>query len=129
MPIRKAFLCLLSWLAACTPTSERVDDYRQHVQLLWRKPSFAWITSSLLIKDNLLYFGSFNHAFCAAELPTGKLKLAFRTGGDSYYPPTLAKNRGYNSYVSFTTNFSLAPRFLYQGSIDGCPHYASNMPL
>jgi outer membrane protein assembly factor BamB len=97
MPIRKAFLYLLPWLTACTPSSEQVHNHRQHVQLLWRNPSFAWITSSLLIKDDLLYFGSFNHAFCAAELTTGKLKLAFRTGGAPYYQPILAKNRSYFS--------------------------------
>jgi outer membrane protein assembly factor BamB len=102
MPIRKAFLCLLSWLTACTPTSEQVDDHRQHVQLLWRNPSFAWITSSLLIKDKILYFGSFNHAFCAAELPTGKLKSAFGTGDDPYYPPILTRNRVY--FSSFDLN-------------------------
>jgi outer membrane protein assembly factor BamB len=97
MLIRKVLLCLLTWLTACAPASEQVDDHRQHVQLLWRNPSLGWITSSLLIQDNLLYFGSFNHFFGSAELSTGKLKLVFKTGDDPYYQPVLAKGRVYFS--------------------------------
>jgi outer membrane protein assembly factor BamB len=102
MRISKAWLGLLLFSTACTPKQEAVEDSHQHIQLLWRNSDLNWITSSLLIKDSLLYFGSFNKTFCTAQLTTGNLNRAFKTGGDLYYPPLIAGNRIYFSSFDLT---------------------------
>jgi outer membrane protein assembly factor BamB len=102
MTSKTALLCLAAFLVACSSNRKPVDDDRQHVKLLWRNPDLNWITSSLLLKDSLLYFGSFNHAFCAANLADGKVKLAFKTGDDPYYPPVISGNSIY--FSSFDLN-------------------------
>ena len=89
--------CLVVFLVACSTNHQPVDDDRQHVKLLWRNASLNWVTSSLLLQDSLLYFGSFNHTFCAANLADGKLKLAVKTGDDPSYQPLIARNRIYFS--------------------------------
>jgi outer membrane protein assembly factor BamB len=102
MSMNKALIGLLLFSAACTPTQKSADEKRQHIKLLWRNPNLKWITSSLLIKDSLLYFGSFNKAFCAATIADGNLRLTFKTGDDPYYPPLIAGNRIY--FSSFDLN-------------------------
>jgi outer membrane protein assembly factor BamB len=102
MTISKVFIGLLLFSAACTTEQEPVDDNRKHIRLLWRNSSLNWVTSSLLIKDSLLYFGSFNQAFCTAQLATGKLNRVFKTEDDPYYPPLIFGNRIY--FSSFDLN-------------------------
>ena len=102
MTSKTALICLAVFLVSCSTNREQFDDDRQHVKLLWRNPSLKWIPSSLLIQDSLLYFGSFNNAFCAAKLADGKLKLSFKTGEAPYYPPLVSKGRIY--FSSFDLN-------------------------
>jgi outer membrane protein assembly factor BamB len=102
MTISSVFIGLLLFSAACTTKQEPVDDNRQHIRLLWRNSSLNWITSSLLIKDNLLYFGSCDKTFCTAQLATGKLNRVFKTADEPIYPPLIASNRIY--FSSFDLN-------------------------
>ena len=99
---KTVLIYLIFLLVACSADRKPVDDNREHVRLLWRNPSLNWINSSLLLKDSLLYFGSFDNTFCTANLANGKLKLAFKTGDDPYYQPVISGNRIY--FSSFDLN-------------------------
>jgi outer membrane protein assembly factor BamB len=102
MTSKTALICLAVFLVACSTNRKPVDDNSQHVKLLWRNSNLNWVTSSLLLKDSLLYFGSFNNAFCAANLADGKIKLAFKTVEEPYYPPVISGKRIY--FSSFDLN-------------------------
>jgi len=79
-----------------------VDDNKQNVKLLWRNQNFEWITSSVFIKDNIVYFGSFNDTFYSTNLTDGKLKLKFKTGYDPYFLPIINSKKIY--FSSFDLN-------------------------
>lgn len=102
MANRQLLAGLVLFLTACSSNYEPLDDNRQHVQLLWRDTSFNWVTSSLLAKDSLLYFGRFDDGFHAVTLDEGKPKLSFKTGYDTYYPPIVSGGRIY--FSSFDLN-------------------------
>lgn len=82
--------------------SKKPNDERQNVKLVWRNPSFEWITSSILIKDSSIYFGSFNDKFYSANVDNGELKFQFQTGYDPYFLPIIDDNRIY--FSSFDLN-------------------------
>lgn len=95
-------LSIVLILTSCFDNTKKLDDNRTYVSLLWRKPNFDWITSSIFIKDKTIYFGSFNDNFYSAELKSGEVKFKFKTGGDPYYMPIVSANKIY--FSSFDLN-------------------------
>ena len=98
----KTSLVVLLLVTICSCGSKKPDDNRQNIKLLWRKPSYEWITSSIHIKDNSIYFGSFNDKFYSANVDNGELKLQFQTGYDPYFLPIINDNRIF--FSSFDLN-------------------------
>jgi outer membrane protein assembly factor BamB len=78
---------------SCSSGTTSSDDNRQNVKLLWREPTFEWVTSSILIKDNTVFFGSSNDTFYSTNLENARIKLKFKTGYDPYFLPVINNNR------------------------------------
>ena len=88
--------------ASCSRGTSPLTDERKNIELLWRNGNFDWITSSISIHGNKLYFGSFNDTFHSATLTNGEIKSTFRTGDDPYFLPVVNENRVY--FSSFDLN-------------------------
>ena len=95
-------LSILLILTSCFDSTKKLDDNKTYVRLLWRKPSFEWITSSIFIKDKTIYFGSFNDNFYSTDLISGEEKFKFKTGYDPYFLPIVTDNKIY--FSSFDLN-------------------------
>lgn len=101
--MRRLNLLLAVFLvASCSPGTSPVTDEKKNIKLLWRNDSFDWITSSIFIKGERIYFGSFNDEFKSATLNEGKIKLTFKTGDDPYFSPVVNEDRIY--FSSFDLN-------------------------
>lgn len=96
------YLYILVFLASCLGGANKSTDDKKNLTLMWRKPNFNWITSSIYVKNNTIYFGSFNDSFYSADLKSGEMKIKFKTGYDPFYLPIVEKNRIY--FSSFDLN-------------------------
>lgn len=85
-----------------TGTNSSDNRKHKHIKLLWMNDKADWITSSLFIKDSLIYFGSFNDTFYAANLSDGKIRLKFATDYDPYFQPII--DDGNIFFTSFDLN-------------------------
>lgn len=85
-----------------TGTNPSNRGKHKHIKLIWKNNQADWITSSIYIKDSLIYFGSFNDTFYAANLSDGKIRLKFATGYDPYFQPIVDKENLF--FTSFDLN-------------------------
>jgi outer membrane protein assembly factor BamB len=99
-PVKLLFAVFI--LASCSRGTSPLNDERKNITLLWRIESFNWITSSILIKNDKIYFGSFNDAFHSATLTDGAIKSTSKTTDDPYFSPLINENRIY--FSSFDLN-------------------------
>ena len=96
-------LTLALVLFSCSTGTNTSDSRKKkHIKLVWKNDQADWITSSLYIKDSLIYFGSFNDTFYAANLSDGKIRLKYATGYDPYFKPIVDKGNLF--FTSFDLN-------------------------
>ncbi|MTH16763.1 PQQ-binding-like beta-propeller repeat protein [Flavobacterium sp. LC2016-01] len=68
---------------------KKVETNKEYVQLLWKNDTFDWMPSSLVLKDNLLYFADLNRNFYAVNLENAKVELNFKTDYNPIHKPLI----------------------------------------
>ena len=83
-------LILLSCLLSCKEDNNNAtDDNQKYVKLLWRNKQFEWISSSLVARNKILYFGNLNRDFYAINLENAKVNFKIKTDYDPFKKPLI----------------------------------------
>lgn len=73
------FTFLFSLLSCKNDNKNAIGDNQKYVKLLWRNKQFEWISTSLVVKNKILYFGNLNRDFYAVNLENAKVNLKIKT--------------------------------------------------
>lgn len=92
MKILKYLLLLTSlvFIIGCGKKTNLLNDNQKYVKLLWRNKQFDWMPSSLISKNENLYFSDLKNNFYVIKLDNGKVNLKFNTYYNPNYLPLLS---------------------------------------
>ncbi|PWB24100.1 PQQ-binding-like beta-propeller repeat protein [Flavobacterium sp. HTF] len=92
MKITKSLILLfLICLFGCKKDNETsLDNNPKYVKLLWRNKQFDWVPTTLVAKNNKLYFGNTSRFFYSVNLEDAKVHLKFESDYNPFHKPLLS---------------------------------------
>lgn len=108
----KIFLFSLIVLISCSNSNMSNKANNSRLKLIWSKSKIDWITSSINVNGNKLYFGTFDNYLFQVDLTSKNIDWKFKTQGKPYFKPLLLEKS-----ILFSTLGNLIYSIDYRGKL------------